>query len=336
VARRNRGPLAAFLIFCGTLLPVLGFLNVFYFRYSYVADHFQYLACLGILIPAAASLAGAAQRWQLGTRWRLGLSAVLLVCLAGLTWGRSTVYTDSETLYRDTLARNPDSWLARNNLGLILAQEPGRLPEAISQYREAVRIQPDYPEAHFNLGSALAHSDLSDRLPEAIAEYQTALRLKPVYVEAYYNLGNALSRMPGRLPEAIAQYRAALKIQPSLAEAHENLGNALLRTPGELTNAIAEYQAAIRIGPNVAVRRLNLGNALAQIPDRMPEAIAEYQAAIRIDPSDAIAHFYLAVALAQEPGREKEAITQCQMALQISPDLAPAQELLQRLRAPRK
>jgi tetratricopeptide (TPR) repeat protein len=335
LARRNRGPLAAFLIFAGTLFPVLGFLNVFYFRYSYVADHFQYLACLGIVVPAAVGLAAAAQRWELGTRWRIGLSALLLVFLAGLTWGRSTVYTDAETLYRDTLARNPDSWLARNNLGLLLAQEPGRLPEAISQYRQAVRIQPEYPEAHFNLGSALAHSDLSDRLPEAIAEYQTALRLKPDYVEAYYNLGNALSRIPERLPEAITQYRAALRIQPDLAEAHENLGNALLRMPGELADAIAEYQAAIRIGPNVALRRLNLGNALAQIPDRLPEAIAEYQAAIRIDPSEAIAYFGLAAALSQMPGREKEAIAQCQMALAISPDLVPAQELLQRLRARR-
>jgi protein O-mannosyl-transferase len=336
IARRNRGPLAALLIFCGTLIPVLGFLNVFYYRYSYVADHFEYLACLGILVPAAACLASAAQRWKLGTRWRAGLSALLLACLAGLTWGRSTVYTDAETLYRDTLMRNPDSWLAHNNLGLILAQQNGRLPEAIAQYREAVRIQPDYPEGHFNLGSALAHSSLSDHLPEAVAEYQTAVRLKPDYVEAYYNLGNALSRMPGREPEAIARYREALRIEPDLAGAHENLGNALAQMPGKLPDAIAEYQAAIRIGPNVAIRHLNLGNALAQIPDRLPEAIAEYQAAVRIDPSDARAHFHLAAALSQAPGREKEAMTECQMALEISPDLAPAQELWQRLGAMQK
>jgi tetratricopeptide (TPR) repeat protein len=328
IARRNRGPLAALLIFCGSLFPVLGFLNVFYFRYSYVADHFQYLACLGILIPAAAVLAS--------IRWSVPLSALVLICLAGLTWGRSTVYTDAETLYRDTLDRNPDSWLANNNLGLILVQQPGRLTEATAQYRDAVRIQPDYPEGHFNLGSALAHSGRSDDLPDAIAAYRTALRLKPDYVEAHYNLANALARMPGREPEAIAEYREALRIEPNLAGAHENLGNALVAMPGKLADAIAEYQIAVRLGPNVAVRHINLGNALAQIPERMPEAIAEYQEAIRIDPADPRAHYSLAAALSQVPGHEKEAVAQCQMALQLNPDFTPAQELWQRLTLPLK
>jgi tetratricopeptide (TPR) repeat protein len=192
-ARRNRGPLAGFLIFTGALFPVLGFPNVLPFRYSYVADHFQYLASLGIIVPATAALTAAAQRIKPRKHVLLGLSAVVLVCLAGLSWWQSTMYTDLETLYRRTLTRNSASWLAHNNLGLMLAPVPDRIPEAIAEYQAAIRIEPTYPEAHFNLGSALAHSGMADRLPAAIAEYRTALRLKPDYAEVYNNLGNALS-----------------------------------------------------------------------------------------------------------------------------------------------
>jgi tetratricopeptide (TPR) repeat protein len=89
---------------------------------------------------------------------------------------------------------------------------PGRLPDAIAQYEAALRIYPDYAQAHANLGLALANS--GGPLPEAIAEYEAALRIDPGLAEAHYNLGNALSQMPGRLPDAIAQYEAALRIRP--------------------------------------------------------------------------------------------------------------------------
>jgi tetratricopeptide (TPR) repeat protein len=91
---------------------------------------------------------------------------------------------------------------------------------------------------------------MSGRLPEAIAEYQAALRLRPDYAEAHNGLASALARVPGRLPEAIAEYRAALRIQPDFAEAHFNLGNALAQTPARLPEAIAEYEAALRIRPD--------------------------------------------------------------------------------------
>src|SRR5580658_8724373 len=183
-ARRYRGPLASFLIFCGTLFPVLGFLNIYPFRFSYVADHFQYLASLGIIVPVTSELVRRTERTFSGKNATICLSAALILIPGLLTWRQSRMYRDSETLYRETLARNPESWMAHNNLGLMLAAEPGQLPEALEHYRAAVRLEPDYPESHFNLGSALAHSGPSDPPEEAIEEYQTALRLKPDYVEA--------------------------------------------------------------------------------------------------------------------------------------------------------
>ena len=134
-ARRYRGPLAGFLIFFGTLFPVLGFLNVYPFRFSYVADHFQYLASLGIIVPVTSVLVRATERISSGKTVTIACSSVLVLVLGVLTWRQSRMYRDIETLYRETLARNPASWMAHNNLGVLLAEMPGRLPDAIAEYR---------------------------------------------------------------------------------------------------------------------------------------------------------------------------------------------------------
>ncbi len=369
-ARRYRGPLAGFLIFCGTLFPVLGFLNVYPFRYSYVADHFQYLASLGIIAPVASVLVPAIERISSRRAVTIACCGMLIVVLGVLTWRQSRMYRDIETLYRESLARNPDSWMAHYNLGVLFAEMPGRLPDAIAEYQAALRIRPDFAEAHVSLGNAF--SQIPGRLPDAIAEYQAALRIKPDYAEAHnnlgialvvhsraasrcdrgipggatgsnpdyadahVNLGNALSQIPGREPDAIAEYQAAIRINPNYAEAHFNLGNVLARTPGRLQDAIAEYQAALRIRPEYAKAHYNLGIVLAAIPGRLPEAIAEYQAALRINPGDAEAHVNLGDALSQIPGRQADAIAEYQAALRIRPDYANlVNERIRALRASR-
>ena len=327
-ARRYRGPLAGFLIFAGTLFPVLGFLHVYPFRYSWVADHFQYLAILGIIIPLTAVLTGIAGRTS------PAVSVVLVLFLGVLTWRQSGAYRDVETLYRETLVRNPDSWLAHNNLGVVLSEMPGMLDDAIGEYQAALRIEPDYPETHYNLGNAL--SQTPHMLPDAIAEYQTALRIKPDYPEAHYNLGNALARIPDRLPDAVAEYRTVLRTTPDLASAHYNLGLTLAKMPDRLPDAIAEYRTALRFRPDHANTHLNLGIALAQIPGRLPDAIAEYRAALRIQPDLVEAHDRLGSALSQIPGRLPDAFAEYQAALRIRPGYKPTLQSIERLRAARK
>jgi len=351
LARRHRGPLAAFLIFAGTLFPALGFFNVYPFRYSYVADHFQYLASLAIIVPVASVLA----RFPAGRAGRIVAPAVLLAILGALTWQQSGAYRDAETLYQSTLARNPDSWLAHNNLGNILLQIPGRRSDAIAHLEAALRIEPGYSETYLSLGNALieepgrladaiadyqtaarldpsserAHTNLGQallqegRVQEAIAELQTALRIKPDHPEAHNNLGNALLAT-GRLPDAIAEYEAALRSNPSLAEAHNNLGRALAQVPGRLPDAIAEFETAIRIRPDYWGAHSNLGNALSQMPGRLSDAVAEYQAALRINPNFATAHYNLGNALARLSGRLQEAIGEYQAVLRIDPHYANA------------
>jgi len=278
LARRNRGPLAGFLFFGGTLFPVLGFLNVYPFRFSYVADHFQYLACLGLIVPLAA----VAVRLPIDRIAKMGLAAAVPLVLGTLTYLQAGSYRDAETLYRDTLARNPDSWMARNNLGYILAHKPGGLADAIVQYQAALSIKPDYAGAHLNLGNAFAQ--MPGRLPEAIAEYEAALRIRPNYPEARNSLGSALLEMPGRLEDSIAEFRAALRLNPNYPEAHNNLGYALSRTPERLAEAVEHYRASLRIRPESAAAHYNLATALAKMPGRQQEAIAEYEEALRIRP----------------------------------------------------
>jgi tetratricopeptide (TPR) repeat protein len=362
VARNHRGPLAGFLYFAGTLFPALGFFNVYPFVYSYVADHFQYLAALGILVPAASGLTVAARKLPaVARRFAPAAAVALAAVLGGLSWAQSGMYRDAETLYRETLERNPGAWMAHNNLGSLLDRTSGRLPEVIAEYQAAIRIRPDVAEVHFNLGNALskirgrrldaigeyqaalriqpnfpeAHFNLGnvlasfpDRLPDAIAEYRAALRFRPGFADAHCNLGNALAELPGRLPDAIAEYQAALRIQPDDAEAHNGLGNCFSALPDRSADAISEYQAAIRIQPDLAEAHYNLAGILAAIPGRLPEAIAEYEATLRSDPDLAEAHYALGLALAQTPGRSAEAIAHLEAALRLRPDLRHAQEVL--------
>jgi tetratricopeptide (TPR) repeat protein len=295
LARKRRGPLAGALIFAGTLFPALGFFNVYPFLYSYVADHFQYIASLGIIVPVASGLASAVRP---GTRrWGVAAACVALAALGALTWQQCGMYSDIETLFQETIDRNPTSWIAHYNLGVLIAGSPGRLPEAIDHYREAVRLKPDYAMAHYNL--ALALSRTPDRLPEAIEEYRAALRADPNSDMAHNNLGLALSNVPGRLPEAIEEYLAALRIAPDSAEAHNNLGVALLNTPGRVSEAIPHFQAALRSKPDSAEIHNNLGGALSLEPGRLREAIEEYRTALRLQPDYPDARYNLEVALSK-------------------------------------
>jgi protein O-mannosyl-transferase len=312
MARRSRGPLAGLLIFCGTLFPVLGFLDVYPFRYSYVADHFAYLASLGILIPVAAVAA----------KWVPGRGALLMVAalLGVLTWRQAGMYRDEETLYRATLARNPGAWLAHNNLGnLLLARAGGRI-EAVAHFQEALRLRPEFWEAHLSLGNALL--DTPGRLGEAVAEYETAARLAPGSERIHTNLGNALLRA-GRTDEAIGQLEAALRIDPANAEAHNDLGNALSQLPGRQADAAAEYRASIRANPDFAEPHNNLGRILAQ-SGQTAEAVVELQTAVRLQPDSWSAHSNLGNALSRFPNRLADAIGEYETALRLRPDSATA------------
>jgi tetratricopeptide (TPR) repeat protein len=314
--RRWRAPLAGFLIFIGTLFPVLGFLNVYPFRYSLVADHFQYLACLGMIVLVVSGIV-----WQLKQRQIWGhpigyvLCGALLASLAALTWHQSAMYTDIETLWRTTIERNPKAWMAYDNLGALLFRQ-GRVNEAIFHFRKAVEIDAEQAEPQANLGNALLQNG---DLDEAIAQYSNALRIKPNYAEVHYNLGNALLRK-GQADEAIAQYEKAIALKPDYANIHNNLGIVLFQK-GEVDRAIAQYQRALEINPQDVQARANLAWALATSPQpSVMKAIAlklaqqANELTGRTDP--AVLHI-LAAAFAQR-GEYPEAIETAERGLQLA------------------
>jgi tetratricopeptide (TPR) repeat protein len=302
--RLGRGPVVAALFFAGTLAPALGFFDVYPMRFSFVADHFVYLASVG---PIALGVA-AAVRAGVG---RAG-AVVLLAVLGMLVWRQGRVYGSLETLWVDTLAKNAGAWLAHNNLG-VLRFEAGRAEEALAHYRAALAVKPDCEEAHNNLGNALVRAG---RTAEALAHYEEALRIRPAYAEVHVNIGSAFEGQ-GNADEAIAHYRRALEVEPAYADAHYKLANALAGQ-GRSEEAIAHYAEALAIRPAWAEARNNLGNALVQL-GRRDEALAQWAEAVRIRPAYAEAHYNIANRLA-EAGRREEAVAHYERALEARPD----------------
>ena len=253
-ARRyvGRGIEVAAAFFVATLSPVLGFIMLFTFKYTFVADHYQYLASIGPIALASTSVASLAGAFKRSRELIFGMALCVVVMLAVLTWRQTAMYRDIETLWRTTIAKNPGCSMAYNNLGLA-SYQANRITEAIDLFKQALRINPDIAEAHYNLGNALLQTH---RTSEAIDEYKQSLRIIPDDAAAHYNLGCALVET-GRTSEAIDHYVQALRIDPGSADAHNNLGVALGRM-GRISEAIEQLKAALRINPNYINAQNNL------------------------------------------------------------------------------
>jgi protein O-mannosyl-transferase len=309
---RNRGPLAATLLFLGILFPALGFFNVYPFVFSYVADHFAYLATA--VLDAALSIGVAG--WMLRDDRRLSalyvtLIAAIAAACAFATYSNAKPYVSAETLYRRTLARNPDAWLAQGNLGTLLLDR-GAIPEAIEHLKEARALNPLYPEPANNLANA--YSRLRD-WDIAWPLYAEAVRLRPSYVDAYLNWGNALNDA-GQYQQAGTHFMDALRLQPKNPDAAYGLANSLANQ-GRIPEAIAHYREALRGKPNSPEVQANLGLALADI-GQWPEALSLITEAVRLRPDYAEAHAYLGLALAGS-GRLDEAVAEYREALRLAP-----------------
>ncbi len=318
----SRALLFAWAYFCVALAPVMGFTDVGFMRYSLVADHYQYVAIVGV----AAAVAAGWSAWHSHSRkaWIASASAVVAIgALTCLSWQQSRLYADAITLYQATLKRNPQCWLIENNLGSPLVKA-GRLTEAIEHYHRALQLNRVYPEAHNNLGLALESSGQTEK---AIEEFREALRQNPKYAEAHFDLGHALMQA-GRVREGIDEYLQALQWNPDYAEAYYNLGLALANT-GQIEQAVQNYQRALVLKPDYADAHNNLGNALFK-SDQIPAAIEQYLAALALQPDTAETHNNLGSALAAI-GRLEDAAAQYELALRLKSDYASAQTNLERV-----
>src|SRR3989449_1218312 len=275
--RRVPGLPAAWVAYIVVLLPVLG---IFQSGPRIAADRYTYLAGLGWAILGGAGLLScwrSSMRAKAGTpaTWLLtGIALCVVVGLGVLTWNQVHVWHDSEKLWSHAVAIDPRSPVGQYSRGLVLAQQ-GKLTEAMEHYQTALRLNPDYADAHNNVGAVLADQG---RLAEAIEHYREALRLKPDYADAHYNWGNALAQQ-GKPAEAIEHYRQALRIKPDDALSHTNWGVELAQQ-GKLVEAIDHFREALRIKPDDALAHRNLGLALTQ-PGKPAAAVEPFQPAGR-------------------------------------------------------
>jgi protein O-mannosyl-transferase len=245
-AIRKRGALIAVLFFIGTLFPALGFFNIYPMRYSFVADHFQYLASVGLIVLFAAAV---------GRHW---LSAIVLIPLAILTFRQAGFYRDSETLWRRTAQLNPNSWMVHTNLGRALAAE-NKTDPAIREFELALQCDDTIPETHWNVGIA---RNMQGHPDAAMREFDRAIEIDPKFADAYVSRGNVyLDRKD--FASAKNEYQRAIEVNPDLAKAHFNLG-IVHEQQNDLDGAIAEYEKTLKADPTFTKARDNLAKCLTR------------------------------------------------------------------------
>ena len=312
----GRGPLAAFLLFCGTLFPALGFIDVYPFRYSFVADHFQYHAGIALIAAVVVIMGRGTMRFP--GRMMTALAGIVLVLLVCRTYYQCLDYADVETLWTRTIMKNDASWLAHNNLGVILHSR-GEDDAAREHYLAAVRSQPNYTEALNNLGSLHASRGESDL---ALSYFEKALSVEPGNVLALYNLGVEYADR-NEILKAMHYYREALHLDPHYASAHNNLGR-LLMNQDQDDRALVHFQQAIDFAPQMVPAYLNL--ASLALKQKAPEKALEYlNNALALQPEDAGIHVQLGIALGRM-GQAEEAIEAFRTARRLDPGNAEAQE----------
>jgi len=267
----------AALFFVATLSPVLGFIMLYTFRYTFVADHYQYLASIGPIALASAGITTLAASFKESRHSIFGAAVCIVAALAVFTWRQSTMYADIEALWRTTIARNPGCWMAHNNLGIVLSQK-GEIDEAIAHYRKTLEMSPDFADADYNLGNALLQKGEIDA---AILHCQRAVTIQPNDPEAQVALGNALFQK-GLIDESIVHYQKALGIRPYYVTAHYNLSSAFLKK-GEIDKAIFHCQAVLSAQPEHADAHTILASAFLQ-KGEIGTAIEQYKKTLEIAP----------------------------------------------------
>ena len=269
--RWGRGPLVGVLFFGGTLLPALGFVDLLPMRYSFVADHFQYLASIGLiaLLVAAASVYLREAAHPLG--------AIALTLLGALTFRQTFVYKDLDTLWSDTITKNPTGWMPRNNLANLRIAEQ-RYDDAEALLGEALKYHPDQPELLVNLG-VLAQK--RGRLAEAMMLYQRSLT-QDESGNALSNIG-ALHLQSGDIDQAERAFRRAIEVEPTYARAHRLLG-VTLSARQDFRAATDEFRRATELDPTSAESWNNLGAAREHGGD-VAGAVEAYERALALDPS---------------------------------------------------
>ena len=277
VARRLPYLAVGWFWYLGTLIPVIGIVQV---GTQAMADRYAYVPLIGIFIIAAWGLPDFLATWNQREKTPV-LFAGLLAPLMVVTWMQVNHWKNGITLFQHTISVTHDKYRefarAHNNLGIALKKK-GRLIEAITQYKTAIKVNPDFSKPYNNLGNI---SMITKNFDEAIRYYKESIRISPDYANAYSNLGTVLLQK-GEKEEAVVYLRDAIRINPDLNQARTNLGT-ILSQIGEKEEAIVHLREAVKINPDLALGHFSLGNVLFQTGET-EEAITHYREAVRIKP----------------------------------------------------
>lgn len=278
--RLGRGPEAALVFFAATLLPLLGFFMLYTFRYTFVADHYVYVALIG---PAALAGAGLS---RIGERLRPAVlplvCALLVLGLAALSWRQSRMYEDLRALWETTIARNPSSFMAHNNLGALHLRE-GRIDRAIACFERSLALKPDHTHALANLANARLAQGRPD---EALSLFSRVVELAPADAKGWSDLGHALEKT-GRPEEAEPLYAKALALDGRLSETHFLLGRLRLAR-GDTAAAARRLERALALHPDYIEALYHLG--LVRLAEEKPgKAALCFERVVALAPDHAFA-----------------------------------------------
>ena len=336
--RLGKSPLVAVLYFGITLSPAMGFFNIYFMRYSFVQDHFQYLPSIGIISLLAAMFWMCFGMFLKLSPIRIILSSMIVIVLGTLTWCQGRIYRDEWTIWRDTLAKNPSAWMAHDALAALLAREK-KYDEAADHYYEALRIYPNHPEAHRGLGVIFAERGKLEKAEEYLT---VAIRMSPGFGDAHYNLGTVFARQR-KFEKACAEYRKALEINPYDIQVYDSMGLCLMLM-GKPSEAKDCYKKELRFCPRNARRNIEIIKAGEAASNKTPsdaalahynqgikldaagkidQAVEEYRKAIKLKPVLFKAHNNLGVALKNQ-GLIDEAIQEYREAIRIKPNFGQA------------
>ena len=277
--REKRYLLVGWLWFLGTLVPVIGLVQV---GDQAMADRYAYVPLIGIFGMIAFALADSACAKEINIAPRAAVMGAVLLGLSALTYRQLGYWGNNQELWAHTLAITQNNFIAENNLAGALVLD-GKTDEAHRHFAAAAAINPHDPMSRLNLG---AYAQEHHQLREAVSQYETAIQLTSdpaLLASVYANLGGAYLDL-GDDEKARQSYDDALRRNPNQFNAYLGLGR-LLEKEGKLNDAITNYSRSVEIRPSEH-GYLQLGHALEQA-GRAKDALAAYQEALKIDPDSA-------------------------------------------------
>jgi Flp pilus assembly protein TadD len=296
--------------FVVTLFPALGFFDSQFLTMWQVSDHLQYLP---LIAPVTLAVAGLASLLNANIFKCAGIALVLV--LSALTFQRAQVFATEESLFRDTLAKNPAASDAHNDLGVILAKRQN-YSEATAHFLAAIQSNPDNAGARLNLGQALA---MNGKFTEAEPHFQAAIKIKTNDPQAHKRFADALGQQ-GRNQEAIVQLQVALCLKPDI-QTRLDLAEMLYKT-GDSSQAAAHFRKVLLVKPNLPEPLNNLAWILATSPDDTvrngTEAVQCAERACSLTAFKQTGMVSTLAAAYAEAGRFPEAVTTAETAVKLA------------------